>query len=445
MPNSKKIALIGAFSSSILSRNFYFIKQILPHLIKEYSIDIFSLDVSENEGLHCSEVNHNAISGSDRIHLHHLHKFPLLLEDKEYSALIYCLENNNKSYIYRWFAAHYPGIIILQDTSLFKLETGALLHGTDASEINSLVENRYGENAIQIGYQHILGRSLDIYGDFYPFIRDISLKSVAFVHFNPLPFHEGHLFCPTYLSHRPINFGIQNGENITLTQKNLRNTKNSIKKFFVHIESPSSNSSLELLGSIFKDEIKFPLLVSVNFDIDLNTIVDTKIVEEGGLERTDLHEYEAFILLGVRSYTGMPAVLSYAFEDNRTVSAERIGEFKYLPEDSFIRHVKGDSFIDIVSRIVAYSARDKSQRFSESSYSSFSPKNVTSFLSSIISQCEIESSKALEKKSRARERVIQSIVEMEDSKWNYAFDLWSDTFSNQYLEEKKSAIRSLSD
>lgn len=440
LPHNKNIALIGSFSFSIDSRNSYFIKLILPYLIEDYSIDIFSLDINQND-----DGNGSALSESDRINWHHLHQFPLSLLEKQYSAIIYCLENNHKSYIYRWFASHYPGIIILQDTSLFKLETGALLHGTDSTEINSLIKNRYGENAIQIGDQHILGRSLDVYGDFYPFIRDISSKSVTLIHFSPLPSYELNLSCPTHRVHRPINFGKYNDKNLSSVQKNLGETKNSLKKYFVYIESPSSKSSLEILEGISKDKIKFPILVSVNYDNDRDSIIDTTMLDVDSLRRDDLHDYEAYLLLGSRSYSGMPAIIAYAFEDNRTVSAESIGELTYLPEDSFAIHKKADSFRAIVSRIATFIISLDLNRFTESSYSAFSPKDVATNLSRIIAKYEIQSIKALERKSQARERVIQSIVDMEDSKWNYAFDLWDDTFSNQSLVTKKAAIRAVID
>ena len=91
---------------------------------------------------------------------------------KNYSdyTLIYFIENHRDFRLISWFSKLYPGLIYLNDLSLFNLDLAGLEHGSVETEINNRFKKVYGNSAIEVGTQYINKRSIDIYQFFYDFI-----------------------------------------------------------------------------------------------------------------------------------------------------------------------------------------------------------------------------------------------------------------------------------
>jgi hypothetical protein len=169
----KKIAVVGACIGDSASGHTPYYLNLLYQLAesKSYEISCFS---------NFSSIEYTTKSESN-FQNYHLHQLPEVFSRSNFYSILYVINNSFDSYLYNWFRDSYPGLVLLEDASLFNLELGPLMHATDPIGLDGKFASHYPNSKVSIGKDHVLGRSLEIYSSLFPMLESIDSEYGALV------------------------------------------------------------------------------------------------------------------------------------------------------------------------------------------------------------------------------------------------------------------------
>jgi len=299
MSKSLRLAVIGSLRDPNLLRSSHLISDLLRIATNtDFISDKISIDIFTQERVRSADIN-----------VFHLHQLPAALEVNNYDILLYNLENRPEAFLYRWYASQYPGLVVLHDRSIFRLEMGALLHGTDPGEINRRIQEAYGDRSMLVGDQHVRGKSLEVYGELYSFLYELSESSVALLSFSLNTFiAEKSLACPDIYIEKSNN-----------KKGSERISDEVAKNFLVYLESPFSflaEKINERTGSP-KANDKYPRYYYLAWDHGEGTIKKLEKLEApDSIESVGdvLVRANALVISGLRPYNSTPGIARVALE-----------------------------------------------------------------------------------------------------------------------------------
>ncbi|HMO17285.1 MAG TPA: hypothetical protein PKA63_04255 [Oligoflexia bacterium] len=392
MSETPRIAIIGSINDPCLLQSSQLIKSFRDFAkVEGFPIDVFSCERNLPK----------------EFEVFNIHRLPALLKQNKYDALIYNLENRKESYVYRWYADQYPGFIILHDASLFRLEIGPLLHGTDPVEIDQKVRNTYGLNAVSVGEQHVLGRSLEIYNEFYPFLYNLSRVSLVFFSYSTYKSgNDSHYECPQYFLDQSPQLSC------ILSKSVKKNVFSEPERILIYLESPFGTISREIN--------------SIEEDIKNNDSFPSMYIYESGCAKRyvpcsidqlflDLANISLVIVSSLRPYSRIPAIVELAIERNISVSLQNTDSSFQISENlnsNLYFHNDEATISCILDSVTVSNNKAENAEVSRDKLNLIHLKqNIPSQIYNVLSEY-IESSKsALIKSENDRKRKIDEIIQ----------------------------------
>lgn len=342
MKNTEKktIAIVSSFENELMGSSSFYVQKILSELVEEFNVDLFIPERSVGKLRERFE---------SICRVFHVHALPVKLQEVPYYNIIYSLENSPSSALCIWYLMQYPGIVLLHDQNFFRLYCESLGHGTDSYELNALVEKIYGENSIKIGEQHIRQRSLEVYAEFYSFLKPL-IKSACGVGIFETLQDEG-------LTEGEKIFSLQRSYNNIDLSKSITDLSKE-KKIAILLESPFSRLALDVLKILpLKKTIgNFPFLIELIFDDDashrLELVSDDQILKCYGPSHA-LCSISALIVSGNRRYHGIRGIVSKAIECGIPLTSLDSGEYSHLKNkiSNFNVHSVEDSLSSVIDNL----------------------------------------------------------------------------------------------
>jgi hypothetical protein len=426
------IAIVGSISSAGLNASSFFLRSILPSLAEYYRIDIFTNERNPSP-------RDQSINGAEEIF--HIHQLPEFCSKKKYKVILYSIENSKESFLYRWYAVLYPGIILLQDKNLFRLESGSLRYGTDGRDLNALIQSHHGSDVIPVGDQHVRGRSLEIYAELYHCLESLLLHAVGIGVFLPIEILP--ISCvsskPVFYLRRPIEL-----TNNSICKRNIPDRREYT--VLVIVDSPFSRSAQDILINISNDfsSLHFPLACTIkvgasNYEIiDYELLPSDFLLEYGANSKAN---FDKVLILGHRPHSSIKSQCFLEFIKGVSISSEYLGEFTELPSSFSIPHSREDSLEDILQGVSSQGTWRNSTSIAPDEYRLHNPFEVARTLyENIESICQVEPSLLL----RTFENRNIYLINMY-KKINNNYDSFSDNFTlaSEFVEKEKSKISSL--
>jgi len=108
---------------------------------------------------------------------------PNRLEKTNNAMVFYNVEDCIEFSLVSLFLKQYPGAVLLHDFSLLRMEIQRLSHGTVGHEITERIRSTHGPESVDVGTEFVLGKSVEIFSNFYDFLKstiDSSPLTVVF-------------------------------------------------------------------------------------------------------------------------------------------------------------------------------------------------------------------------------------------------------------------------
>jgi len=252
---------------------------------------------------------------------------------------VYNFENDFSINLIELFSKQYPGIILLHDQSLFKLQIGRLAHGSSGVEFERLLKKFYPSSRVNIGEEIVLKKSISIYEHLYTFLNDKVSSRQLYLTFGKL-FEkiDGRDF-------KKVTFNFTD-DNRT---KELESSKNCLKILCV-CSSELSKVGFDLtklFGSLKKIFILNCQKRDNRWELEM----------ECGVSHSDLFEMiesgavNAIVEIGNLSFQGLSAFSLSALQKGIPILLEESLESLGLGMDQSQIYEKEDSLIEIVDRL----------------------------------------------------------------------------------------------
>ncbi len=333
----KNIAIVGPDPTCILNSSNLILESILDFRKDKIEIEDNCRVLYFTNYQYSSNIS---LSNSRDFSFYHLHSLPIVLKEIQIDLFVYLMDNSSPSYIYQWVRDSYPGVVVMQDASMLKMELSSLFHSTDPVGVDLKMKEFYPSSSVSIGKQIVLGRSVEIYSEIFNCLNPSSEQSKSVVFENRILDQLKKSKFESKLL--PICDYLEADGSKTFIKKDTSN-------ILFLLNSPFSMSSKEVISCSGIESYR-SLAYPAYFigESDGEGLISICELEQDNINKTLLDTLDSIVLTDITSTQGIPPLLIHAMIGGKKISVPEVLSAELSFNNGILYHTRKSTIPEIL-------------------------------------------------------------------------------------------------